>query len=153
MDRLIGLLTPNAVLHADSATVELGVQPEIVGAAGVAGRFAGGARVVHLAWLDGEPGAAWIHRGEVRVAFDFAIRDGRSQEIWLRSDRDYLESTVIEVDIAPLPRSTDQELGENQNAPGPLPAHSILLCLSDQLPADRCQLVSAACLGRLTAGQ
>jgi RNA polymerase sigma factor (sigma-70 family) len=113
MDRLIGLLAPNAVLHADPATAEMGVQPEIVGAAGVAGRFAGGARVVHLAWLDGEPGAAWIHRGDVRVAFDFAIRDGRIQEIWLRSDRDYLDSTEIEIEIAPLPRWADQEFDEN----------------------------------------
>lgn len=103
LDRLIALLAPNAILHADPSTIEMGVQAEIAGAAAVASRFAGGARVVHPAWLDGTPGAAWIHRGSVRVAFDFSIREGQIQEIWLRSDPGYLDATEIEIEFTALP--------------------------------------------------
>lgn len=102
LDRLIELLAPDAVLHADATTAEMGAKPEIVGARDVAERFSGGARVIHPAWLDGQPGAAWIHRGDVRVAFDFVLREGTIREIWLRSDPAYLAETEIEWEILPL---------------------------------------------------
>jgi RNA polymerase sigma factor (sigma-70 family) len=98
LNGLIALLAPDAVFRADQTTIQMGVQPELLGAADVAGRFAGGAQVLRLAWLDGAPGAAWTHRGNVRVAFAFEIRDGLIQEIWLRSNPEYLESTDLELE-------------------------------------------------------
>jgi RNA polymerase sigma-70 factor (ECF subfamily) len=83
----------------------MGVQPELLGASDVAGRFAGGAQVLRIAWLDGDPGAVWMHQGDVRVAFAFKIRDGVIQEIWLRSDPHYLTTTDLELEPAERRRS------------------------------------------------
>jgi RNA polymerase sigma-70 factor (ECF subfamily) len=98
LNGLIALLAPDAVFRADQATVQMGVQAELLGAADVAGRFAGGAQVLRVAWLDGDPGAVWAHQGHVRVAFAFEIQDGLIQQIQLRSDPDFLSSTEIELE-------------------------------------------------------
>jgi RNA polymerase sigma-70 factor (ECF subfamily) len=69
LNGLIALLAPEAVFRADQTTVQMGVQAELTGAADVAGRFAGGARVLRIAWLDGRPGAVWTHLVVLRVVF------------------------------------------------------------------------------------
>ncbi|MCO5220902.1 MAG: sigma-70 family RNA polymerase sigma factor [Thermomicrobiales bacterium] len=105
MDRLVSLLAPNVTLRADEATIELGAQPEMAGVDAVANRFSGWAQAAFPVWIDGAPGAAWIHRGDVRVAFDFVIRDGLIEQIWLRSNPDFFATTEIETEPAPTRRN------------------------------------------------
>lgn len=104
LNGLIAMLAPDAILRADQTTIQMGVQPELLGAADVAGRFAGGAQTARVVWLDGNPGAAWVHQGTARVVWEFEIEDGLIQRIWLRSDPDYLETTEIEMEPPPKVR-------------------------------------------------
>ena len=48
--------------------------------------FDGGARAALPVFIGARPGAAWIHRGVARVAFDFTIRDGKVSGIVFRAD-------------------------------------------------------------------
>ena len=105
LEGLIGMLAPDAVLRADQATIQMGVAPELIGPAEVAGRFAGGAQTARLVWLDGLPAAAWVHQGEARVVFDFTISNGVIQQIWLRSDPAFMSATEIELDLPQKQRS------------------------------------------------
>ncbi|MCC6943559.1 MAG: sigma-70 family RNA polymerase sigma factor [Thermomicrobiales bacterium] len=107
LDRLIATLAPNAVLRADAATQQLGSSAELVGAGNVAGQFSGRSQAARLVWIDGAPGAAWIHRGEVKVAFVFSINDdGVIESIWLRSNPDFLETTDFEIEPPQKKRNT-----------------------------------------------
>ena len=106
LNGLIALLAPDAILRADQATIQMGVQPELLGAADVAGRFAGGAQTARMVWLDGVPAAAWVHQGSARVVWEFEIVDGLIQRIWLRSDPAYLASTEIELEPPPKMRKS-----------------------------------------------
>jgi RNA polymerase sigma factor (sigma-70 family) len=102
---LLALLDPGATLRADEAVVTMGgaaywqsdrLRAGIEGAGAVARTFAGRARAAQLARIDGEPGAVWMHAGEVRVAFRFKITNERITEIDLIADRATLERSVIE---------------------------------------------------------
>jgi RNA polymerase sigma factor (sigma-70 family) len=104
LNGLIAMLAPDAVLRADQSTVQMGVQAELLGAADVAGRFAGGAQTARIVWLDGIPAAAWIHQGTPRVIWEFEIEDGLIQRIWLRSDPAFFDSTEIELEPPPPTR-------------------------------------------------
>jgi RNA polymerase sigma-70 factor (ECF subfamily) len=99
------LLDPGATLRADEAVVAMGgaaywqsdrLRAGIEGAGAVARTFAGRARAAQPALIDGEPGAVWMHAGEVRVAFRFKITNERITEIDLIADRAALERSVIE---------------------------------------------------------
>jgi RNA polymerase sigma-70 factor (ECF subfamily) len=68
----------------------------IRGAAAVAQTFSGRARAAQPALIDGEPGAVWIHAGELRVAFRFTIHSDRITGIELVGDPGTLSHTVIE---------------------------------------------------------
>lgn len=105
LNRLISLLAPNAVLRADSAAAQMGIQSEINGRAEIAGQLLGKAHAARIAWIDGNPGAVWAHQGSVRATFGFAILDGEIQEIWLRAESGYLEAADIEIEPAPKRRS------------------------------------------------
>ena len=109
---LIAVLAPNAILRADASTQQLGSQPELVGAAEVAGQFAGRSQAARAVWIDGQPGAAWVHRGGVKVAFLFEIDKGQIQGIWLRSDPDYLKATDFEIE------PPQKRRGAQENLPG-----------------------------------
>jgi RNA polymerase sigma factor (sigma-70 family) len=85
-DALLALLDPGAVLRADRVVVAMGGPPEVRGAAEVAGTFSGRARAVRLALVNGAAGAVWMHRGELRMAFAFTIRDGKITEIAMVAD-------------------------------------------------------------------
>lgn len=104
LNGLIAMLAPDAILRADQATIQMGVQPELLGAADVAGRFAGGAQTARMVWLDGTPAAAWVHQGTARVVWEFEIEDGLIQQIWLRSDPAFFDSTEIELETPPTAR-------------------------------------------------
>lgn len=100
---LLSLLAPGAVLRADVAAMKMGAQDELRGAAEVAEFFDGKAQVARIAWFDGAPGAVWAPAQKIRVAFTFRFQnDGFIEEIVLRSDRDWLESTDIEIEPRPL---------------------------------------------------
>jgi RNA polymerase sigma-70 factor (ECF subfamily) len=99
---LLKLLDPGATLHADAAALAMGgaqyfgAQLPIAGADAVARTFSGRARAAQPAFIDGEPGAVWVHEREVRVAFRFTITDERITAIELIADRGSLQQTVIE---------------------------------------------------------
>jgi len=102
---LLALLDPGATLRADAAVVAMGgaaywqsdrLRAGIEGADAVARTFAGRASAAQPALIDGEPGAVWLHAGEVRVAFRFKITNERITEIDLIADRAALEQSVIE---------------------------------------------------------
>lgn len=97
-DALLELLDPAVVVRADAATVRTGAEPEVVGAPDVARTFCGRAQAARAAQLDGTPGAVWMHRGDVRIAFRFAIADERIVGIEMLSDPDRLASMEVQID-------------------------------------------------------
>ncbi|MBL7256611.1 sigma-70 family RNA polymerase sigma factor [Paractinoplanes lichenicola] len=74
-DRLLTLLDPEVVLRADPASVRMGANALVNGAAGVAGVFNGRAHAATVALLDGVPGLVWMADGKVRVAFLLSFDD------------------------------------------------------------------------------
>lgn len=102
---LLALLDPEATIRADAAVVAMGgaaywqsdrLDRGIRGAGAVAQAFAGRARAAQPVFIDGKPGAVWIHDHEIRVAFRFTIVDDRITAIDLVGDRAALEQSVIE---------------------------------------------------------
>jgi RNA polymerase sigma factor (sigma-70 family) len=92
---LVALLDPDAVLRADAAAVATGAEPEVHGAAAVAGTFAGRARAARLALIDGAPGLAWYHQGVLRVVFAFTLVEGKVTGIELISEPDHLARLAV----------------------------------------------------------
>jgi RNA polymerase sigma factor (sigma-70 family) len=95
--RLVELLAPDAVIGADEAAVLMGTPQRIEGRQEVATFFNGAARTAFPAYVEDRPGAAWLHRGEFKVAFDFAVVDGLVRAITFRADPELL-STVVRRD-------------------------------------------------------
>ena len=101
---LLALLDPAATLRADPAVAAMGgaaywendLQAGIEGAAAVARTFSGRASAAQPVFIDGNPGAVWMHAGEVRVAFRFRITDDRITAIDLIADRAAIAQSVIE---------------------------------------------------------
>ena len=88
---LLELLDPDVVMRADDAAARLGADVAATGADMVARWMSGRARGAVPATVGGEPGAAWVVRGVVRVAFAFTVgTDGRITAIDLIGD----EATV-----------------------------------------------------------
>jgi RNA polymerase sigma factor (sigma-70 family) len=88
--RLLRLLAPDALVSADEAAILAGTPQRIEGQQEVASFFNGAAAAALPAFIGNRPGAAWFHRGEARVAFDFTIVDGRVHGITFRADADLL---------------------------------------------------------------
>ncbi len=63
-----------------------GTPQHIDGQHAVATFFNGAAAAALPVFIEGRPGAAWFHKGQARVAFDFTIVDGRVQHLTFRSD-------------------------------------------------------------------
>jgi RNA polymerase sigma factor (sigma-70 family) len=102
---LLALLDPGATLRADAAVVTMGgaaywetdgLQAGIEGADKVARMFSGRARAAQPVFIDGQPGAVWMHEREVLVAFRFTIAHERISAIDLVADRAALAEMVIE---------------------------------------------------------
>jgi RNA polymerase sigma factor (sigma-70 family) len=106
---LIAVLAPNAVLRADRSAAQMGIQAEINGGVEIAGQLVGKAHAARIAWIDGDPGAVWAHRGSVRATFGFTIVGNEIKEIWLRANPDYLESADIEIEPVQKRRSAGAE--------------------------------------------
>jgi RNA polymerase sigma factor (sigma-70 family) len=88
--RLLELLAPDAVVSADAAASALGTPTRLEGRDEVAGFFNGAAAAAFPVFVDGRPGAAWIHRGEFTVAFDFTVEAGKVRHVQFRADGDVL---------------------------------------------------------------
>jgi RNA polymerase sigma factor (sigma-70 family) len=102
---LLALLDPGATLRADAAAMAMGgaaywqnpdMQGGVKGADAVARMFSGRARAAQPSFIDGEPGAVWVHEGEVRVAFRFTITDDRIAAIDLIADRTAIARSSID---------------------------------------------------------
>jgi RNA polymerase sigma-70 factor (ECF subfamily) len=91
---LLLLLAPDAVMRADLVGQKIGSDPLYDGAAAVAARL-NGARGAAPVTIDGELGAAWIHAGEVKVAFVFHVEAGLVREVELIADPDVLATMDV----------------------------------------------------------
>ncbi len=89
-DRLMQLLAPDAVVTADDAAILAGTPDRIEGRREVATFFNGSAQAALPVFVDGRPGAAWFHRGQAKVLFDFTIVEGVIDRITFRADPDVL---------------------------------------------------------------
>lgn len=102
---LLALLDSRATLRADAAVAAMGgaeywqndrLQAGIEGADAVARTFSGRASAAQPVFIDGKPGAVWMHAGEMRVAFRFTITEDRITAIDLIGDPAALAQSVIE---------------------------------------------------------
>lgn len=96
-DALLALLDPNVVVRADAAAVKSGAQAEVRGAVAVAETFKGRARAAQPALIDGLAGLVWASGGRPRVAFSFAILNGKIAAIDLIADAEHLEALQLEM--------------------------------------------------------
>ena len=88
--RLLQLLAPDAVVVGDEAAILAGTPARIDGQEEVATFFNGGAASALPVFIGDRPGAAWFHRGQARVAFDFTVANGIVTRIDFRADPDLL---------------------------------------------------------------
>lgn len=94
LPRLVGALAPDVVCRADAAASAMG-SPTLDGREEVSGFFDGAAKAAFPATIDGAPGAVWMHRGDLRVAFEFTVVDGRIAAIDLIADPEVLAAAAI----------------------------------------------------------
>lgn len=88
--RLVELLAPNVVVSADPAAIAMGTPERMEGVDQVASFFNGAAKTAFPVFVEDRPGAAWIHRGEAKVAFDFTVENGRVSSLTFRAAEDVL---------------------------------------------------------------
>ena len=88
--RLMELLAPDVVVAGDAAAVALGTPARLDGRQEVASFFNGAAHAALSVYIGDRPGAAWFHRGEAKVAFDFTLQDGVVRRIHFLADPDVL---------------------------------------------------------------
>lgn len=93
-DRLLLLLAPDAVVTADDAATMAGTPERIKGAREVATFFNGSAHAALAVFAGNRPGAAWFHRGEAKVLFDFAVSDGLVRRIMFCAEPEVLAQVV-----------------------------------------------------------
>jgi RNA polymerase sigma-70 factor, ECF subfamily len=94
LSTLLSLLAPDAVMRADLVGQKMGTEAVYDGPAAVADRF-NGARGAVPVTIDGELGAAWIHAGEIKVAFVFHVEADRVREVELIADPDVLATMDV----------------------------------------------------------
>lgn len=107
-ERLLAVLSPQAVLRADEAAVQAAaanrrhgapvLAPEVRDAPGVANAFKGRARGALPALIDGEAGAVWAMSGQVRAAFLFTIERAKIMRIDILMDPDDLAELDVQMD-------------------------------------------------------
>ncbi len=86
LERLLQLLAPDVVIAGDEAAVLAGTPARLEGRQHVATMFNGAAKAALPVFVGDRPGAAWFHRGQARVAFDFTVEDGVVAGIDFRAD-------------------------------------------------------------------
>jgi RNA polymerase sigma factor (sigma-70 family) len=97
LEALIQLLAPGVVLRADAATLQMGGEPEVIGARAVAETFSGRARAPRLAIVDGQYGAVWAPGGKPRLVFRFTIEGDAIVAINLIADPDVVATMNVEI--------------------------------------------------------
>lgn len=90
-EALLAVLDPDVVVRADDVAVRLGAAAELRGAETFVNAFAGKAKGARPALVDGLAGAAWAPDGQLKVAYDFTVADGRIVAIDLLGDVDSVE--------------------------------------------------------------
>lgn len=90
--RLLHLLAPDVLVTADAEAIAAGTPQRLEGRDQVAAMFDGAAKAALPVFVGGRPGAAWFHRGQPRVAFDFAVTNGVVRKITFRAEQDVLAS-------------------------------------------------------------
>ncbi len=85
-DRLLGLLAPDVVVTGDALAVAMGTPERIDGRQDVADFFNGAAKAARPVFVEHRPGAAWLHHGETKVAFDFTVLGGVVARIEFRAE-------------------------------------------------------------------
>lgn len=85
-DRLIQLLAPDATLSADDAAILAGTPERMAGRRELATFFNGSAKAALPVYVGDRPAAAWFHRGEAKVLFDFTVEGGVVTHIVFRAD-------------------------------------------------------------------
>lgn len=93
-DRLLELLAPDATVRADAAAIAAGTPERMDGRGELAAFFNGSAHAALPVFVDQRPGAAWFHRGQARVLFDFTVVDGVVAGITFRAEEDTLARVV-----------------------------------------------------------
>ncbi|GAA1755604.1 sigma factor [Kocuria aegyptia] len=88
--RLLHLLAPDVLVTADAEAVVAGTPQRLEGREEVAMMFDGAAKAALPVFVGDRPGAAWFHRGQPRVAFDFSITNGVVRKITFRAEQDVL---------------------------------------------------------------
>jgi RNA polymerase sigma factor (sigma-70 family) len=88
--RLLELLAPDVVVTADAAASTLGTPTDLEGPDEVASFFNGAAKAAFPVFIEDRPGAAWIHRGQVKVAFDFTVEAGQVRRLQFRAASEVL---------------------------------------------------------------
>ena len=106
-ERLIAMLSPDAVLRADELAVRVAaanlrrgapaLAAEVRGASRVADAFKGRARAALPALIDGEAGAVWAMAGQVRSAFVFTFAGGHIGGIDLIMEPDHLSELDVRI--------------------------------------------------------
>lgn len=86
VDGLLRLLAPEAAVSADDAAIRAGTPTRIDGRQEVASFFDGSAQSALAVFVGERPGAAWFHRGEAMVVFDFTVAAGAIEHITFRAD-------------------------------------------------------------------
>ncbi|GAB3253955.1 sigma-70 family RNA polymerase sigma factor family protein [Arthrobacter pigmenti] len=93
-ERLLHLLAPDAAVTADDAAILAGTPQRIDGRQEVATFFNGSAKAALSVFIGERPAAAWFHRGEARVLFDFTVVDGLVSRITFRAEPKVLEQAA-----------------------------------------------------------
>ncbi|GAB3528459.1 sigma-70 family RNA polymerase sigma factor [Arthrobacter monumenti] len=90
--RLVHLLAPDVLVTADIEAIAAGTPQRLEGRDQVAAMFDGAAKAALPVFVGDRPGAAWFHRGQPRVAFDFAVTNGVVRQITFRAQPGVLAS-------------------------------------------------------------
>lgn len=89
-ERLLQLLAPDAAVTADNTAILAGTPQQIDGRHQVATFFNGSAKAALSVFVGERPAAAWFHRGEAKVLFDFTVVDGVVTSITFRAEPELL---------------------------------------------------------------
>ncbi|MFF0990116.1 sigma-70 family RNA polymerase sigma factor [Kocuria nitroreducens] len=92
--RLVLLLAPDVVVTADDAAMLAGTPGRIRGREEVATFFNGSAHAALPVFVGTRPAAAWFHRGQAKVLFDFTVFDGQVTHITFRAAPEVLGQVV-----------------------------------------------------------
>ena len=98
LEKLVSLLAPDVVFHADSAAMRGGPANEVKGAAAVSKLYAGRAQGAGLALLDGRPGIVVTPKaGELMLLIRLTFADGRIAGIDVTGDPEKLRATEVTI--------------------------------------------------------